>query len=124
MSSTPFTVLVGLDPTSPEVPDEARREVQKQLAEVGAQFEAVGLQFQFVSVDPNDLKPLMDALTAHDKVDAVVIGFGVRRNPDLTYLLEQLVDTVRTAAPQAKILFNTMPNTTLGAVKRWFPVSC
>ena len=51
--------------------------------------------------------------------DCVMIGAGVRTNPSNFMLFEKLINVVHEHAPQAKICFNTMPNNTAAAVKRW-----
>jgi len=51
--------------------------------------------------------------------DCVMIGAGVRTVPSNFMLFEKLINVVHEHAPQAKICFNTMPNDTAAAVKRW-----
>jgi hypothetical protein len=43
------------------------------------------------------------------KPDCVMIGAGVRLNPKLTGLFEQLVNLVRQHAPQSRLCFNSGP---------------
>jgi hypothetical protein len=61
----------------------------------------------------------IDELRTH-KPDCVMIGAGVRLNPKLTVLFEQLVNLVRQHAPQAKFCFNSGPYDTAKAVERQF----
>jgi hypothetical protein len=49
----------------------------------------------------------------------VMIGAGVRTNPDNFILFEKLVNVAHEHAPQAKICFNTLPNDVSAAVQRW-----
>ena len=51
--------------------------------------------------------------------DCVMIGAGVRNNPDNFLLFEKLVNVVHQHAPQARICFNQLPHDTANAVKRW-----
>jgi hypothetical protein len=51
--------------------------------------------------------------------DCVVIGAGIRLPPKSLSLLETVVDTVRKAAPNASIAFNTRPEDTAEAAARW-----
>jgi hypothetical protein len=53
------------------------------------------------------------------RFDCVLIGAGVRANPDNFILFEKLLNVVHEHAPQARICFNTLPNDTAAAVKRW-----
>ena len=54
-----------------------------------------------------------------EQFDCILIGAGVRTNPSNFLLFEKLINVVHKHAPQAKICFNTMPNDTAAAVKRW-----
>lgn len=121
MTSKPSIILLGLPPNHESIPADKRDAVRKMLATVGEPFEALGLKFEFVGVGPGDEGVLEKALSA-SKPDAVVVGFGVRGNPGLTHFFEQIINSVHELAPSAKILFNTMPDNTLDAVKRWFPI--
>ncbi len=59
----------------------------------------------------------IDHLRAH-KPDCVLIGAGVRLNPKLTGLFEQLVNLIRQHAPQARLCFNSGPYNSAEAVER------
>jgi hypothetical protein len=48
-------------------------------------------------------------------------GFGIRSTKEFTPLFERLVNTIHTASPASKLLFNTSPDGTLDAVIRHFP---
>ena len=58
------------------------------------------------------------ALTTR-RPDLVLIGAGVRANPERFALFEKLVNLVHSLAPTAKICFNTRPDDTTEAVLRW-----
>ncbi len=53
------------------------------------------------------------------RYDGVMIGVGVRKIDRHFLLFEKLVNVVHEHAPQAKLCFNTKPNDTAEAVKRW-----
>jgi hypothetical protein len=59
----------------------------------------------------------IESLQIH-KPDCVMIGAGVRLNPKLTSLLEQLVNLVHQYAPDSRLCFNSGPYDTAEAVKR------
>jgi hypothetical protein len=40
---------------------------------------------------------------------------------DLTPFFEKLVNTIHDTSPKSRLLFNTMPDNTLEAARRWFP---
>ena len=71
---------------------------------------------------------VVDAETASDTVtqalskatyDCVLIGAGVRLDPEAFIVFERLVNAVHSAAPTSKICFNTNPSDTAEALKRW-----
>ena len=51
--------------------------------------------------------------------DCVVIGGGIRIPPKSLRLFEQLVNAVHSAAPSARLAFNTTPQDTADAAERW-----
>src|SRR5262245_18095655 len=53
------------------------------------------------------------------RFDCVLIGAGVRANPDNLLLFEKLINVVHEHAPHAKLCFNTVPGDTAAAIKRW-----
>ena len=56
---------------------------------------------------------------ARGECDCVLIGAGVREDPELFLLFEKLVNAAHQYAPDAKICFNTRPIDTAEAVRRW-----
>lgn len=54
--------------------------------------------------------------------DCVVIGGGIRIPPKSLLLFEQLVNAVHSAAPMARIAFNTTPQDTADSAQRWLSV--
>ncbi|MEM0911876.1 MAG: SGNH/GDSL hydrolase family protein [Pseudomonadota bacterium] len=63
-------------------------------------------------------KQVVDALNK-EQPDIVLIGAGVRTDPDHFLLFEQLINVIHAKAPSAKIAFNTLPYDSLESVKRW-----
>ena len=53
------------------------------------------------------------------RFNCVLIGAGVRANPNNFLLFEKLINVVHEHAPQAKLCFNQLPSDTAEAVKRW-----
>ena len=51
--------------------------------------------------------------------DCIVIGAGVRLPPKNLLLFETIVNTVRKAAPNTSIAFNTVPEDSGDAASRW-----
>jgi len=59
------------------------------------------------------------AALAGARYDCILIGAGVRTDPDEFLLFETLVNVVHEAAPGARICFNTGPTDSTDAVLRW-----
>ncbi|KAF3917098.1 hypothetical protein ABW20_dc0104047 [Dactylellina cionopaga] len=57
------------------------------------------------------------------KWDAVIIGWGVRGNPKLSYWLEDMVNCIRIKSPETKILFNWDPESTMDTATRNIPIT-
>lgn len=53
------------------------------------------------------------------KPDVVLIGAGVRKDPDHLYLFEVLINCVLEISPNSRIAFNTLPFDSVEAVERW-----
>lgn len=51
--------------------------------------------------------------------DIVLVGAGVRIDPDHFLLFEKIINTIHAEAPDAKIAFNSTPFDSVEAVKRW-----
>jgi hypothetical protein len=58
-------------------------------------------------------------LLKQKQFDCILIGAGVRANPNNFLLFEKLINVVHEHAPHAKICFNTKPTDTAEAVQRW-----
>jgi len=54
-----------------------------------------------------------------ERFACVMIGAGVRANPDNFLLFEKLINVVHAHAPHSKLCFNTLPHDTAAAVQRW-----
>lgn len=65
------------------------------------------------------VEPQVSASLAAKRYDAVMIGAGVRTIAEHFLLFERIINLVHTAAPDAKLCFNTSPDTTLAALRRW-----
>jgi hypothetical protein len=51
--------------------------------------------------------------------DCIMIGAGLRTNPDNFLLFEKVINVAHQYGPRAKLCFNTVPGDTPEAVKRW-----
>jgi hypothetical protein len=61
----------------------------------------------------------ISAALAADSFACIMVGAGVRTDPDEFLLSVSLLNLIHEAAPQAKVCFSTGPTDSLAAVKRW-----
>ena len=80
----------------------------------------VGYSLQMCLTDFGDTaEAVLQRQLEQKQFDCIMIGAGVRANPNNFLLFEKLINVVHEHAPQAKLCFNTMPGDTAAAVKRW-----
>ncbi|KAJ3036912.1 hypothetical protein HDV00_002205 [Rhizophlyctis rosea] len=120
--STPSVVLVGLPYDHPQVPENLREMVRAGLQQAEQSVAALPfpVKYEFIPTRPEDSLDILKQNLIDRKVDAVVIGNGIRSNMGLTPWMEKIINTAIEARPGVKILFNTLPNNTSDAVARWF----
>lgn len=127
---SPSMLTVGLDPALvddapssraafPEIDAEA---VRAGVAAGRARLEELGFTVDVCLLDyGRTAEAVYRAALSGKDYDFVMIGAGVRLDPELTPLFEVLVETTRELAPRAKLCFNVGPSTTAEAVQRWWP---
>ena len=126
MTDEKSVLVVGLDPTlidfsQPGYPPGMN--TMKVLA--GIKFSEdeltrLGYSVQMCLTDFGETaEAVVQSQLMQKRFDGILIGAGVRTNPSNFMLFEKLINVVHEHAPQAKICFNTMPNDTAAAVKRW-----
>ncbi|WP_424313614.1 hypothetical protein [Haloferula sp.] len=54
-----------------------------------------------------------------ERPDIVLVGAGLRTDPDLLHLFEKVINAIHEHAPSARITFNQFPYDSVEAVKRW-----
>jgi len=86
---------------------------KQKLSESG-----IDLNICFIDSGSLDITAFIEQLKSKP-FEGVVIGAGVRLPPPNFLLFEKLVNAVHEHAPNAKIIFNTNPNDTAEAIKRW-----
>ncbi|MEU0970591.1 hypothetical protein ABZ357_36200 [Streptomyces sp. NPDC005917] len=127
---SPSMLNVGLDPALvddapssraafPEVDAEA---VRSGMAAGRARLEEIGFTVDVCLLDyGRTAEAVYRAALAAKDYDIVLIGAGVRLDPELTPLFEVLVNITHELAPGAKLCFNVSPSTIAEAVQRWWP---
>lgn len=95
----------------------------KALLEKGdAEMAAADCDYKSLHCGPEQGTEPLEKELAAKKYDCVVIGFGIRGNAELTPWFEALVNAIVDNSPGTKVLFNTSPDSTSIAVKRWFKI--
>ncbi|HHT8903887.1 hypothetical protein KDX27_39555 [Burkholderia cenocepacia] len=122
-------LLVGLDPYKIDFsdsaystfPDLTASKIQKQLELDESTLNKLGYDAE-LCLTPVDTIAAAQIIIPRLKAkayDCVMIGAGVRMITSNFLMFEALVNLVHEHAPQAKFAFNTRPDNTADAVKRW-----
>jgi len=113
---------IGVPMDHPSIPDDLRPKVEKGLHEIAAAMSRAGFNYSLVYYSPETGLDGFAECLGRDRCDGVVIGGGVTSMPQMTYFMEQIVDTTHRHAPHAKIMFIHGPevNEVRDAVGRWF----
>ncbi len=126
MTTQKTALLIGLDPhlidfSKPGYPPGMSAEkvyaglnsAQDELAAVGCAAEMCYTDFGQTAA------AVVEKHLKQKSFDCVMIGAGVRIVPANFLLFEKLINVIHEHAPKARICFNTLPNDTAEAVKRW-----
>ncbi|KAI0341408.1 hypothetical protein BDW22DRAFT_1358940 [Trametopsis cervina] len=117
----PSVLLLGLNWES--LPKDMQETIRVGLEQTEKIMLSAGYDYQgfFAHPDQHGRQPFTDAITSR-KWDVVIIGFGVRGQQHLTEFFEWLVNQIRVHAPEAKLGFNSSPESTLDSAKRLAPL--
>jgi hypothetical protein len=126
----PVALNVGLDPDFVGAADESRAAfptvdadtVRRGIEATRRTLDEMGLDFDNFLIDRTESVEarFRDKLASNDYA-IIVIGGGVRLEPSLTHLFEALVNCIRTHSAHSTMCFNTGPDTTPEAIRRWWP---
>lgn len=126
MTSTPrkSVLLIGLDPKVvdySQFPGLDEHKLAAGLQTALDQLGQAGFDAEWCLTDHvwASAEPQIRERFAAKRFAAVLIGAGVRLVPAHFLLFEQIVNLIHSAAPDARLCFNTSPNTTAEAVLRW-----
>ena len=123
MTDRKKVLLIGWDPDAvdyskwPELnPEKLRSALETDRSNLNSQgYEA---SWCYV-VDAESATDTVTQALTNTTYDCILIGAGVRLDPEAFIVFERLVNAIHSAAPSAKICFNTNPSDTAEAVKRW-----
>lgn len=126
MADEKSILVIGLDPTLIDFSQPGYApgmDAEKVLAGLKAsddELTRLGYSVQMCLTDFGETaEEAVRSRLEREQFDCILIGAGVRTNPSNFLLFEKLINVVHKHAPHAKICFNTMPNDTAAAVKRW-----
>ncbi len=123
MSEGKRVLLVGLDPAVVAygkwpglTPEKLQGGLRRDVESLAGQ----GVEAAVCFIDHGETaEATVRAALASARYDCVLIGAGVRTDPDEFLLFERLVNVLHEAAPGARICFNTGPINSTDAVLRW-----
>ncbi|MFC4125484.1 hypothetical protein [Nocardia rhizosphaerae] len=72
-----------------------------------------------VPADPDAAEVVLRDCVAGREFGVAMIGAGVRMAPEHTLLFERLINVATALAPGIRFCFNTSPETTIDALRRW-----
>lgn len=87
---------------------------QAMLHEAG--FDVVTCQ---ITTDPDEAERVISELVADRDFQVVMIGAGLRMAAEHTVLFERVVNLLNRLVPGIVFCFNTSPETTVDALRRW-----
>jgi DNA-binding LacI/PurR family transcriptional regulator len=126
VKDTKSVLVIGLDPalidfTKPGYPP--GMDATKVLAGLKSSEDELTRHGYSVQMCLTDFGETAEAVVRRrlqqERYDCVMIGAGVRTNPNNFILFEKLINVVHEHAPQARLCFNTLPSDTAAAVQRW-----
>ena len=72
-----------------------------------------------IGTSPDDVESAIRGHLATGSFGLAMIGAGVRLQPEHTVLFEPIINVLHEAAPDIRLCFNTSPETTTDALRRW-----
>jgi hypothetical protein len=72
-----------------------------------------------VDTDPDAAEKTIGEQLSEESFGLAVIGGGVRMAPENTLLFERMINVLVAKAPGIRFCFNTSPETTIDAIRRW-----
>ncbi|WP_418155198.1 hypothetical protein [Actinoalloteichus caeruleus] len=122
----PVVLSVGLRPDAVDLsghPDLDHEALAARIAsgQEALRREGIDNTTCLVSADPEEAERRVREEVAGRHFDLVVIGGGVRLDPEQTVLFERILNLLIDLVPGVRFCFNTSPETTLDAIRRWSP---
>ncbi|BDX07030.1 hypothetical protein [Planctobacterium marinum] len=116
-------LLVGLHPDVVDYqkwPELSPEKLLNGLNAGVAALQAEGIDAAWCLTDTGETaKQVLSEALKEKQYDVVLVGAGVRTDPEHLVLFEIILNSISELAPKAKMAFNTSPFDTVEAVKRW-----
>ena len=116
-------ILIGLKPDVVDYtkwPGLTPENLMMELETSETNLNSLGYDVQLCLIDLGETaEEVVTQKLTETKFNCVMIGAGVRTDPDQFLLFEKLINIVHNYAPDAKICFNTKPRDTVATVQRW-----
>ncbi|MEU9862008.1 hypothetical protein AB0D99_14100 [Streptomyces sp. NPDC047971] len=121
---TTKTLSIGLHPRSIDysaLPGVDEATLTARIAAGNAALREAGFDVVTCLVDPSPdgAEAAVRELIKDETFGLAMIGGGVRMIPEHTLLFERLVNVLTEAVPGIRLCFNTSPETTVDALRRW-----
>ena len=121
--SAPKVLLIGLHPSSVDYtkwPELSPEKLNNAFEQARAELEAAGFEGAWCLTDTGESAGQQVSTHLESfQPQVVMIGAGVRTDPDLLPLFEKILNIIHLKAPHSKIAFNTSPYDTVEAIQRW-----
>ncbi|KAF2228846.1 hypothetical protein EV356DRAFT_537730 [Viridothelium virens] len=120
--ASPAVLMLGIDLHATKAT--GGRDMSFFISAVDASAKAVteaGYELKRLDVTPDNGTDLLQKALAEREWDTVMVGGGMRLNPAMTELFEQLLNMVHYALPGKPICFSSGPDTILEAIQRACP---
>lgn len=121
------TVLsIGLHPSAIDfsrIPDLDEATLTTRIEAGDKIMRDAGINFVtcLVPADPDAAEKVVRDHASAGSFGVVMIGAGIRILPEHTLLFERLVNVVNEESPRTRFCFNTDPESTVDAIRRWIP---
>ncbi|SDL82209.1 hypothetical protein [Nonomuraea jiangxiensis] len=117
-------LTIGLHPSAIDFSDHPHLDEATLAARIEqgqAALRAAGLDTVscLIGTDPDAAERAVRDRLPEGPFGLAMIGAGVRTLPEHTVLFERLVNVLAEAAPGIRFCFNTSPETTIDAIRRW-----
>ncbi|MFI6603228.1 hypothetical protein ACIBHX_43895 [Nonomuraea sp. NPDC050536] len=119
-------LMIGLHASAVDLsnhPDLDEATLAARIEQGFAAVRAAGFDAEtcLVDADPDAAEKTVRDRLSEGHFSVAMIGGGVRMAPEHTLLFERLINALISTTPGIRCCFNTSPETTIDAVRRWLP---